>query len=133
MAENASKQSDPYTPSEMMGDLREGLFAGRDDLYRRNLQRAYVDQLGRALYNPTDGSDLPALARVELEAIAKMMRSGSRGSAIDRAHRADLAARVERALDPEAAAALAGNARGFTEEDFRLLHEVPHGEHDCRF
>ncbi|MDA1260656.1 MAG: zinc-dependent metalloprotease, partial [Planctomycetota bacterium] len=51
MTENASGVKDAYTPLEMLGDLREGIWselAKRPtsiDLYRRNLQRAHVELL----------------------------------------------------------------------------------------
>jgi len=65
-----------YAPAKLFLDLRHGLFKELDlrpaevDLYRRNLQRAYVEMLAADLKAPGGGSDLPAYARGELEAFA---------------------------------------------------------------
>jgi hypothetical protein len=75
------------------------------DLYRRNLQRSYVDMLADNLKNPAANSDLPAYSRGELEAIRALIRttdvSGSR--AVVQVHVKDLTARITRALDPRLA------------------------------
>ena len=62
-----------YRPTDLMSDLHAGIWgelakpaAVEIDLYRRNLQRAYVDLLAATLDNPSTDSDLPALARAEL-------------------------------------------------------------------
>lgn len=140
MAEIADGDTEAYTPTELLTDVRRGLFretqgmSGAADIYRRNLQRAYVEQLGGYLLSPDAGSDLPGLARQELAAIAELAeRTSSRLAATERVHRADLAARIERALDPRAAVVSARNAAAITDADLDALHEVPQGEHDCRF
>jgi hypothetical protein len=100
-----------YTPAKLFSDLREGLFRELRrgpvdiDLYRRNLQRSYVDMLADNLKNPAANSDLPAYSRGELEAIRALIRttdvSGSR--AVVQVHVKDLTARITRALDPRLA------------------------------
>ncbi len=58
-----------YPAAKLFSDLREGLFrelGGKPaeiDLYRRNLQRAYVDLLAANLKTPEANSDLPAYCR----------------------------------------------------------------------
>lgn len=98
----ATSAPDAYPPAELLEELRFGIFSelidrGPTDLYRRNLQRTYVELLGGALQDTSPGSDLPALARAELEAISAL---AERRTSVDREHRDDLVARVERVLDP---------------------------------
>ena len=93
---------------KLFSDLREGLFrelAGKTDeidLYRRNLQRSYIDLLAADLKAPAANSDLPAYSRSELEAIRALIRKAdvSRAKPVVQMHLKDLAARITRALDP---------------------------------
>jgi hypothetical protein len=113
MAEHAQLvgKDEAYTPYEMFRDLREGLFSElaerelRIDLYRRNLQRAYVDMLAAAVESPAGGSDLPALARAELGAIGSMVferiEVSDDADQLQRAHLRDLMSRIEKALDTD--------------------------------
>jgi hypothetical protein len=109
MAEHAAGAG-AYTPAQMMNDLREGVFAefynGQDGvgLYRRNLQRAYVDHLASLIESPASDSDLPALARHSLVQVKERLSRRGRGvteEAIVEAHVRDLLARIDRALDVE--------------------------------
>ncbi|HEX3720825.1 MAG TPA: hypothetical protein VH595_22975 [Verrucomicrobiae bacterium] len=72
------------------------------DLYRRNLQRSYVDMLSATLKNPAGNSDLPAYARAESEAIRAMIdrTNAWQIKPVARIHFKDLTARISRALDP---------------------------------
>ena len=112
MSEHADRiGDDAYAPADMMDDLRDGIFAemnGNDaieiDVYRRNLQRTYVDRLGGVIETPSASSDLPALARGELVAIMMMTNEAASSRAEDatvKAHLADLHARCRKALDTE--------------------------------
>jgi hypothetical protein len=62
----ASGKEKPYLLSEMSGDLRKGIWSELDaaavktDVYRRNLQRAYIEALGVKL-NPAPWSPPPGL------------------------------------------------------------------------
>jgi hypothetical protein len=97
-----------YSPAKLFTDLREGLFRelGRKpveiDLYRRNLQRSYVDMLSANLKKPAANSDLPAYSRGELEAIRDLIRRSdvSRAKSVIQMHFKDLTARISLALDP---------------------------------
>ena len=114
MAELATWNADAYTPIELLADLREGLFseitsAQPVDLYRRNLQRSYVDHLGRSLIKPKANSDLPTLARAELTAMAAMFEDSTSSDTMTQAHILDLSARVERWLEADPAEAGSGS------------------------
>ena len=97
-----------YSPAKLFSDLRGGLFRELSrpvveiDLYRRNLQRSYIDLLSASLKNPPANSDLPAYSRGELEAIRGLIRKSdfSRARPIIQMHFKDLSARISRALDP---------------------------------
>jgi hypothetical protein len=111
MAELATRDAGgAYRPAQLVEDLHAGLWSELQkspieiDLYRRNLQRAYVDQLATALDNPRPDSDLPALARGELERILSEIKAVAEAkketSPIARLHLEDIKSRVEQALDP---------------------------------
>ena len=97
-----------YSPAKLFTDLRDGLFrelGGKRadiDLYRRNLQRSYIDMLAANLKIPAANSDLPAYSRAELEAIREMIRKTDASGArtVVQIHLKDLTARITRALDP---------------------------------
>ena len=96
-----------YTPAEMMRDLSDGFFEDMLDgddvsIYRRNLQRAYIDRLAGVLAEPAADSDMPALARAELVFLRdEIDDAAGRGDEIDEAHAADLLARINKALDDD--------------------------------
>ena len=122
MAEHAIGNDNAYTPSELLGDLRAGVFkeivdAQPVDLYRRNLQRAYVDHLGRSLIKPRSDSDLPTLARAELAGMAVLFEGATSSDTMTEAHILDLSARVERWLEADPAEAGSGSRTGFQVEE----------------
>lgn len=96
-----------YSPTKLFSDLREGLFRELHsrpldiDLYRRNLQRSYIEMLSANIKNPAANSDLPAYSRAELEAIRDLIGKTDAASAkpVVQMHLKDLAARIIRALD----------------------------------
>ena len=124
MAENASF-GPTYTIADLFGDLRRGLFteaaAPRPtaDIYRRNLQRAFVDGMDRLINTPLTAprppvnfpgftpppprpADAQALARAELRDLDRSLalalpRTTDRTT---RAHFEDLRARIDRILNP---------------------------------
>ncbi|KAA0215640.1 MAG: DUF5117 domain-containing protein [Leptolyngbya sp. PLA3] len=110
MAELEQRNAEAYTLSEFMTDLRSGIFAEfaqgatKDvSLYRRNLQRSYVDLLAGAVASGGADSDFPALARGELVEIGLTLRpvQGQVSDGINSLHVADLLARIEKALDTD--------------------------------
>jgi hypothetical protein len=109
MSEQALRADAPaYLPSDMLQDLRRGICTEFEapaiaiDLYRRNLQRGFVDILISQSNRNDAGSDLPALARAELKELFEMIKKATPKAkdAVTRAHFDDLAARIDRALDP---------------------------------
>ncbi|HVG45052.1 MAG TPA: zinc-dependent metalloprotease, partial [Longimicrobium sp.] len=115
-----------YPLAEYLGDLHRAVWAGRTpDGNLRALQRVYLDRL-EALVSPpappaggpgagpaeappspllaplnVERSDLPALARSQLRTIrADALASAAATSGVQRAHWADVAARVDAILDP---------------------------------
>jgi hypothetical protein len=98
-----------YSPAKLFNDLRDGLFrelsgrSGDIDLYRRNLQRSYIDMLAANIKAPAVNSDLPAYSRAELEAIRTLIqRSPASRKPVVQMHLKDLTARITHALDPHA-------------------------------
>ncbi|WP_232826417.1 zinc-dependent metalloprotease [Lewinella sp. IMCC34183] len=107
MIENeALNGSAAYSAADMLRDLRNGLWSeagrGRDiDVYRRNLQRAHVERLTELLEEDADSpSDVSALVRAELNAIAKLTESAARGyrDGIVKYHLAEVSAEIEETL-----------------------------------
>lgn len=107
-----------YTLTEMMNDLRSGIFSElrsgkKIDTYRRNLQRAYVDRLEYLLTEEQSGrrnatsvnvsqSDIRAIARAELNTLKRSVRRaiGRTGDTLSRYHLQDLMERIDLILDP---------------------------------
>ena len=111
MSEQAARgPKDAYTPADLIADLHAGIWSELKanpieiDLYRRNLQRAYVNLLAGFLDNPSEDSDLPALARSELEGLSKEIKAlfdaSTVLSPVVRAHLSDVKTRADHALDP---------------------------------
>jgi hypothetical protein len=99
-----------YSALEMMQDVRKGIFTSSNvDIYKRNLQRAYVDRLeylmtsdpNRSSFN-INQSDLRALVRGELKTLQSTLRSrrNSSSNQVNRYHYEDLLARVDVILNP---------------------------------
>ncbi|MDA1274012.1 MAG: zinc-dependent metalloprotease [Verrucomicrobia bacterium] len=105
LAETEGKEA--FAPSELFESLRDGLFRElkqadpETDLYRRNLQRSYVDLLSKTLDKPATDSDLPAFARVELRKIRNLASEvqAKTPNAVLGAHLSDLASRIDEALE----------------------------------
>ncbi|RXG32605.1 zinc-dependent metalloprotease [Leeuwenhoekiella marinoflava] len=107
-----------YTLTEMMNDLRSGIFSElrsgkKIDTYRRNLQRAYVERLEHLLTKEQEGrrnatsvnvsqSDIRAISRAELNTLRRLVtRAISRtGDSLSRYHLQDLRERINLILDP---------------------------------
>ncbi len=97
---------EPYAPSEMLSDLRDGVWSeldGGGDVtigpYRRELQRAWTRTMIDKLDND---SDVGALARGELRDLASTIeeRLSDAEDRVTRLHLIEVRDRVERALDP---------------------------------
>ncbi|MCA9321681.1 MAG: zinc-dependent metalloprotease [Planctomycetes bacterium] len=108
MAEHAERfPEEAYLPAEMLEDLRREIWSEIEttpivvSLYRRNLQRAFVDHLAGFVKQENATTDLPALSRSELVQLAGLLRNVSQ-EAKDRttaAHLDYLAAKIREILD----------------------------------
>jgi hypothetical protein len=109
-----------YTVAEFFTDLRGGIFtSGRPDVFKRNLQRGYIENLKSLLnddFKSIPGlsavqlsnfgltpinvtlSDIRPMVRAELKIIDTHLPKG--GDAITAAHYADLHLRIKEALNP---------------------------------
>jgi hypothetical protein len=117
-----------YTPEELLRDVRSGIFSelasGEEiDVYRRTLQRMYVEVLNTKINPPppptsaqaqprraptgppqldAELSDIYAVVRAELMALAEdIRRAGQGASGLRKAHLDDLLHRIEEALGGE--------------------------------
>ena len=97
---------DQYTPTELLEDVRNGIFSelrnGKEiDIFRRNLQKAYVQQLieyadYENMKDDLRQTDIPSLAMAALNDVRNdITRTRSRFTGVSRAHLDDLAARIE--------------------------------------
>ncbi|MGE3821805.1 MAG: zinc-dependent metalloprotease [Isosphaeraceae bacterium] len=115
LAEEATRNpSGAYAPTQLMEDLTGGIFGELKessvtvDLYRRNLQRAYVDRLTKAVEQRSTTSDMPALARGALvkllaDVSEALLTNGKTKDEATRLHLADLKARINETLEPRGA------------------------------
>lgn len=95
--------SDAYLISDLFIDLRKGvwseLISGKSiNVYRRNIQRAHVEQLGNLLNEEkASRSDVQAAARAELVTIQKMARSKANSfpAGLNRYHLQDVVALID--------------------------------------
>ncbi|MDF2432943.1 MAG: hypothetical protein JWP44_2574, partial [Mucilaginibacter sp.] len=109
-----------YTVAELFADLRAGIFTtGRPDVFKRNLQRGYIENLRGLLnddFKTVPGfsadrlasfgltpinvtlSDIRPMVRAELKVIDARLPKG--GDAITSAHYTDLHLRIKEALNP---------------------------------
>jgi hypothetical protein len=119
-----------YGLADLLGDLRRGLFSEVSsprpmvDAYRRNIQRAFVEQMDRLINTPLvpqlppgappqfaanivpRPADARALARAELRDLDGQLRAAGvrTGDRDTKAHFEDLRARIDRVLNPLPAA-----------------------------
>ncbi len=127
LAEQSATQPGSYTITDLFGDVRRGIFAEfgagpvRVDEYRRNVQRAFVDQMERLIstplvtplppgFTPFPGFNVPpprpadarAQARLELVDLQTTLRGAQAraGDRTTRAHVVDLLARIDQILNP---------------------------------
>jgi hypothetical protein len=126
MAEQAALDPAAYTPLQMLTDLRVGLWkdlatpAAPIDLYRRNVQRAYLGTIDNRLNGTAAPSDeVRALLRGELRAVDQQVSRALPGvtDTATRRHLQDVRETIATSLDPRAmrtrgGAAAAGRAGG---------------------
>ena len=125
----AEKGNTAYTMVDLFGDLKTGIWSelpGRRkiDVYRRNLQKSYVEVMsglissrggggggiiiilggggGGASTNP-DKSDIKSLVRAHLAVLRSEARAAASATTdpMSRYHLQDIVARIDKALDPK--------------------------------
>jgi hypothetical protein len=120
----AGPRGDSYTVAEFLADLRRGAWteltqaSPRIDVYRRNLQRAYIEAADRTINPPAlpatataaqqaqaaaaRNSDARALLRGELVELQRAVQNATNrtGDAMTRLHLRDINLEITRILDP---------------------------------
>jgi len=125
MAEQDARSEGTYRPVEMLGDLREGIWSELDrdvvaiDLYRRNLQRAFIALMADRMKDEDAGSDLPALARGQLAALLSRVNAALPRAKDEttRLHLEEVKASIREALDPRLEKESAPPARPVSEAE----------------
>ena len=110
MVENSALYgNEAYGVIDMFEDLTKGIFAEYDqrqnvDLYRRNLQRTYLEGLQRVLQSETNAyehTDMKAAARAYLMKIDKKLKASSGRNEITSMHTMDMIQRIKGILEFE--------------------------------
>ncbi len=112
-----------YSAIELLNDVQSGIFSELTskkaiDMYRRGVQKAYVDRLNTILNPPTptgttitfgsstnvNRTDLPAIARAQLTKLRAQVAAAipTTTDSMSKIHLQDLQERIKRALDPNA-------------------------------
>lgn len=98
-----------YAPTDMVRDLRRGIFSETNatrnvDVFRRNLQKSFVERM-RTLMNAkgVQNSDLFSIIRGELTTLKSVLRTASARpvNRITKYHYRDCIARIDDILDPK--------------------------------
>lgn len=92
-----------YTTVELFSDLNASIIKKENpDVYGRNLQRNYVDNLIKLIdVKNSDRSDVSAIARGNLVMIKKDLSGRADSNTVNKYHYEDLVFRIEKALDPK--------------------------------
>ena len=127
--EGSSINKNNYTVDELMTDVRNGIFTELNsnkpiDIYRRNLQKVFIDKV-TGLLNPGNASvrsvpvgvtygfnsrtvnlnqtDLPSIARGQLVSLKSNIKAAAAKSTdrLSKLHLLDLVSRIDKALDPK--------------------------------
>ncbi|WP_292009224.1 zinc-dependent metalloprotease [Chryseobacterium sp.] len=104
MYQMESIDKDSYSVIELFADLNSAILKKDNaDIYKRNLQRNYIDTLIKLVDPKTsDKSDVSAIARGNLNTIKKELLAKSNTSdLVNKYHYEDLVFRIEKALDPK--------------------------------
>ena len=95
-----------YSLHEMLVDLRNGVWSelssGREtDVYRRNLQRSYLDRMATLLeHEDAVQTDIVPFARGELHVLREQLESATSSHRPTELHFRDAILRIGAALDP---------------------------------
>ncbi len=107
--QEAFRGDQAYSLGEMLDDLRAAVWTEADgswaiDVYRRNLQRGYLDRMGELLEDEeATSTDIVPFIRGQLEALKSEIRVGvlRTSDQATRLHLEDAIVRIDRLLDPE--------------------------------
>jgi hypothetical protein len=111
--EQTAEGSNAYTASEMLHDLQESLFteltgAKPIDVYRRNLQKAYVDRIiltldDKSNFSADRGNDARSIAKSHVKELAAAIHVAAARypESLTRSHLEDIYERLMRSLKPE--------------------------------
>lgn len=98
----ATEPATAYSVLGLMDDLEKGIWSElktgkKITVYRRNLQRAYIDKLASMLDNEKDGSDLRALSRSRLKGLERQIKTAlsSQTDSLSVVHLRDILDRIE--------------------------------------
>ena len=98
----ATEPATAYSVLGLMDDLEKGIWSElktgqKITVYRRNLQRAYMENLASMLDNEKDGSDLRALARSRLKGLERQIKIAlsSQTDSLSVVHLRDILDRIE--------------------------------------
>jgi hypothetical protein len=102
-------QTDIYSASDMISDLRKGLFSETNsatniDVFRRNLQQSFIARTGSLLNNnKVLNSDIHAISRGELELLKYQINNASKRAInrITKYHYKDCLAKINDILNPK--------------------------------
>lgn len=102
-------EKDFYAPTDMIRDLRRGIFSETSatknvDVFRRNLQKSFIERM-RTLMNSNgaQNSDLKSIARGELNILKSQLNSASNRAVnrITKYHYKDCVVRINNILNPK--------------------------------
>jgi hypothetical protein len=104
----AYNAKDAYTADNFFKDLKKGVWSntGKSDIYRRNLQKHYVNALISIIQprpgEPASASDAFGIARTQLmDLLQEVKRLAASSSGVNKSHYVDLQAKIAQALDPK--------------------------------
>ncbi|RYY54686.1 MAG: DUF5117 domain-containing protein [Chitinophagaceae bacterium] len=122
----AAKGAAAYTLVDLFGDMKRGVWSelatrSKTDVYRRNLQKSYIATLAGLLDPPPpqsvggftfsiglssasiEKSDIKSIVRAHLVSLRSEIKAGASANPdpMTRFHLADLAARIDKVLDPK--------------------------------
>jgi signal transduction histidine kinase len=110
-----------YSPLQFLTDLRAGVWSELAkpgtaiSIYRRNLQRAYLDQMDARLNGQGSSAEVRSLVRGELKALDRQLQAAQAGvtDELTRRHLADCRDELKTILDPLVPREAGGGGGGF--------------------
>lgn len=101
MYTSQSVDANAYALVDYMYDVKQAVFADKTpDLYRRNLQRNYINTM-IGLLNTKSNSDVVAVVRGTLKDLETELKNTSSADRMNRYHYEDLQMTIQKALDPK--------------------------------